>query len=115
MNALAAARGRQQVPEPPLPPPLPLVNLQTALTHMPVATPAAIDENLTAWYDFLQGEDGPTTTAGAYTTLCSDLRAKGNPEGHGPQFLLCNLGRGQCHLISCLLERPASIPDMPAE
>ena len=109
MQAILASRRRQQVPQPRL------TNLQTALTHMPDATPAAIDENLTAWYDLLQGEDGPTTTAATYTDLCSELRAKGNPDGHGPQLLLYNLGQGQCHLISCLFERPASIPDMPAD
>jgi len=73
------------------------------------------DGNLAAWYELLQGADRPTATAEAYATLCDELRAKGNPEGTSPQFLVCNTGQGQCRIISCLFEQPASIPDMPVK
>jgi hypothetical protein len=81
---------------------------------MPVATAEDIDANLTAWYTSLSSPDGPTTTAAAYATLGAELRARGNPNNTGPQFLVVNTGQGQLQLLSGLIERPASIPDMPA-
>ena len=112
MLAILASR-RRQGPQPP--PAGPLVNLQQAITHMPEATPEEIDENLSAWYEMLQADTGPVDAAEAYATLCSELRSKGNPNGTGPQFLVCNPSQNQIHIISCLFQRPASIPDMPAE
>jgi hypothetical protein len=82
---------------------------------MPEATPQDVDENLSAWYKLLQADTGPVDTAEAYVTLCSELRSKGNPSGTGPQFLVCNTGGNQLQIISCLFERPASIPDMPPD
>jgi hypothetical protein len=115
-NMLAiVARRRGQAQGPPPPPPAPLVNLQKAITHMPEATPQDINENLSAWYQLLQADTGPVDTAEGYATLCSELRSKGNPSGTGPQFLVCNTGGNQLQIISCLFERPASIPDMPPD
>ena len=93
------------------PPPAPLIDLETALAHMPEATAQDIDDNLTGWYTSLQAPNGPTTTAAAYATLGSELRSKGNPNETGPQFLVCNPGQGQLHLPSGLIERPANVPD----
>jgi len=81
---------------------------------MPEANAQEIDANLTAWYASLQLPNGPTTTAAAYAALGAELRAKGNPNNTGPQFLLCNTGQGQLHLLSSIIERPANIPNMPA-
>jgi hypothetical protein len=110
---IARRRGHAQGPPPP--PPAPLVNLQKAITHMPEATPQDVDENLSAWYGLLQADTGPVDAAETYATLCSELRSKCNPNGTGPQFLVCNTGGNQLQFISCLFEHPASIPDMPPD
>ena len=115
MDAILARLGQEAVPRPPALMEPALINLRTALTHMPEATPGQVDVNLTAWYTMLQREDGPAATAAGYTALCNELRSKGNPQSTGPQFLVVNGGQGKIKLLSCLFERPASIPNMPAE
>jgi hypothetical protein len=82
---------------------------------MTEATPQEVDENLSAWYGLLQADTGPADAAETYASFCSELRSKGNPSGTGPQFLICNTGGNQLQIISCLFERPASIPDMPPD
>ena len=109
------ARRRNQAQGPPPPPPGPVINLQKAITHMTEATPQEVDENLAAWYGLLQADTGPADAAETYASFCSELRSKGNPSGTGPQFLVCNTGGNQLQIISCLFERPASIPDMPPD
>jgi hypothetical protein len=102
----------------PRPPPAPLINLQHAITHMPVATPSEITDNLKTWYELLEGEEpemGAMVVAQMYAAMNTELRSSGNQHGMGPQFLLYNTGDNQFHLLSCLFERPASIPDMPAD
>jgi hypothetical protein len=115
MQALLARR-RQA-----LPPPrqlAPHINLQHAITHMPNASPEDITQNLTSWYEILEGNEpnmGPIGAAQLFATMNAELRSNGNQHGMGPQFLLYNTGGNQFNLISCLFERPEQIPDMPAE
>ena len=109
---LAALARRQGAP---VPAPPGVINLQKAITHMQEATPEQIDENLTGLYTAMLGENGPATVTAVYADIGADLRAKGNPDRTGPLFLLCNTGQGQLRILSCLIERPASIPDMPAD
>lgn len=78
------ARQQRQLQGGAAPPPPPLINLETALTHMPEANAQDIDANLTAWYTSLQSPNGPTTTAAAYAALGAELRAKNTPPPSDP-------------------------------
>jgi hypothetical protein len=58
---------------------------------------------------------GASVVSQMYAAMNSDLQSKGNQDGMGPQFLLFNTGDNQFQIISCLIQRLASIPDMPAD
>ena len=118
MQALLARHRGQGLPRTPPPPEGPHVNLQHATTHMPEATPEQITENLKTWYEILNGAEpdmGAAVAAQMYAAMNTNLRINGNEDGTGPQFLLHNTGGNQLQVISTLFDRPASIPDMPAD
>ena len=58
---------------------------------------------------------GAAVAAQMYAAMNTNLRINGNEDGTGPQFLLHNTGGNQLQVISTLFDRPASIPDMPAD